>query len=231
VASAPGPKGERAVERSEAELPASELGTQRLFRVRYQGRGGGGSLKLVLRLAARDDFQLSASDPLGRAVWTLRARGEETLIIDHRRSEYCETGRSVRVPEAALASLPIEMLPLVLLGYLPVEADGPAEGEIEVRDSTGQRWTARLEEGRPRSWMLWQGEQPSLWWLAQPRGGILSHRSGSQFRWRESVAEPLAEELGTPPPPPEYTRVECDDWSIPELREDQPASAGDRSSQ
>jgi hypothetical protein len=213
------------------ELTADDLGTQRLFRVNYRGPDGGGNLRLVLRLAAADDFQLAASDLVGRALWSLAYRGAETLIVDHRRNEYCATGREVRVPEAALAALPLEMLPLVLLGRLPVAVDerDAAAGKIDVLDSLGRRWTARLEEGAPKSWTLWRAEEPSVWWLAQPRGGILSHRSGSQFRWRESVAEALDGALEPQPPPSDYAQVECDDWSLPELREDQSAPPGDRS--
>jgi len=154
---------------------------------------------------------------------------DETLVVDHRHQQFCTTGRAVRVPEAALASLPIEMLPLVLLGRLPVPAGSEAaDGELDLRDSQGRRWTARMEQGRPRSWTLWRSGEPSLWWLAQPRGGILSHRSGSQFRWREAVVESLAGGLERPGAPAEYEQVECDDWSLPELREDQPPPAGDR---
>lgn len=209
------------------EIDADELETQRLFRVRYQGPGGSGGLKLVLRLASADRFSLAAADTLGRPVWSLGASEDETLIVDHRRKESCRTDADVRVPEAALAPLPIGMLPLVLLGRLPVAA-GEADGTINLRDPQGRRWTARMDRGRPLAWTLWQSGEPALWWLAQPGGGVLSHRNGSQFRWRERVVEPLEAGHETLEPPAEYPQVDCDEWGLPELRQDQPAPAGDR---
>lgn len=193
-------------------LPESALATQRIFRVRYQGPGAGGGLRLVLRIAAAESFSLAASDTFGRAVWSLRFVDGTTTIADHRRQERCETGADVRVPEAALAPLPVDRIPLVLLGQLPFLAD-PSLEKIDVRDVAGRRWTAKLEGGRPASWTLWSVDRPSLWWLAQPKGGILSHPGGSQFRWREGPSEPLA---GTelPDPPLDYVQVDCASWDI-----------------
>ena len=214
-----------------APLPDEALGTQRLYRVRYQGAEGGGGLRLVLRLAAADRFSLAASDSFGRAVWTLALAASETTVVDHRLSEYCATGADVRVPEAALAPLPVSMLPSVLLGRLPVSSGRAAAGdELDLVDSAGRRWTARNDEDGLASWTLWDEGEPSLWWLAQGRsGGVLSHRGGSQFRWREGAVEPLAEGAELLEPPAGYSRVDCDAWSLPQLREDQSASAGDRS--
>ncbi len=208
-------------------LAEDEANTQRLFRVRYQGPEGAGGLRLVLRLAAADRFSLAASDTLGRPVWSLGFAEERTLVVDHRRREVCATGADVRVPEAALAPLPIDMLPIVLLGRLPVAA-AETDGAVDLLDRQERRWTARMAEGRPLSWTLWSAGEPSLWWLAQPDGGVLSHRGGSQFRWRQSVVEPLGAGLETLEPPDGYPEVDCDDWNLPELRQDQPASAGDR---
>lgn len=210
-----------------AGLAEGEANTQRLFRVRYQGPRGSGGLRLVLRLAASDRFSLAASDTLGRPVWSLGYAGGRTLVVDHRLQETCATGADVRVPEAALAPLPIEALPIVLLGRLPVAA-AERDGPVDLVDGQERRWTAKLEDGRPLTWTLWSAGEPSLWWLAQPDGGVLSHRGGSQFRWRQTVVEPLAEGLELLEPPDEYPRVDCDDWDLPELRQDQPASAGDR---
>ncbi len=206
-----------------------ELRSQRLFRVRYQSREGSGGLRLVLRLAATDRFSLSASDTLGRPVWSLGYADGETLIVDHKLKESCRTGADVRVPEAALAPLPIEMLPLVLLGHLPVTSE-QTDGEVDLLDAQARRWTARMEDGRPLSWTLWSGGEPSLWWLAQSRGGVLSHRSGSQFRWRESVVEPLSAGAEALEPPAEYPVIDCEAWSVSEPRQDQPAPPGDRPS-
>ncbi len=213
---------------SVASIPTAELETQRLYRVRYQGPQGDGSLRLVLKLEAPDRFSIAASDTFGRAVWSLAFADSETRIVDHRAKTHCATGADVRVPEAALAPLPIGLLPSVLLGRLPVMPERLGEGEVlDFLDSAGRRWTARIEEGEPRAWTLWRGGEPSLWWQPQGTGGgVLSHRSGSQFRWRETGNEPLATSTEPPPPPDGYPRVSCDDWGVPEPREDQPAPSG-----
>ncbi len=218
---------------SAAPIPEEALGTQRLYRVRYEGDQGGGGLRLVLRLGAVDRFSLAASDSFGRAIWTLALAASETLVVDHRLAEYCATGADVRVPEAALAPLPVEMLPSVLLGRLPVSsAEAQPDDQLDLTDRDGRRWTARREQGELASWTLWddQGE-PSLWWLAQGRGGgVLSHRGGSQFRWRETASEALSPGAELLEPPAGYSLVNCDAWSLPQLREDQPAPAGGRPS-
>jgi hypothetical protein len=200
-----------------APIPDEALDSQRLYRVRYEGPGGGGGLRLVLRVAAADRFSIAASDPFGRAVWSLSLAASETLVVDHRRAEYCTTGADVRVPEAALAPLPVGMLPSVLLGRLPV-SPGASESadELELIDREGRRWTARFVGGELASWTLWDDSSPSLWWLAQGRGGgVLSHRGGSQFRWRETAAEPLAAGAEVLEPPAGYSLVDCDAWSLP----------------
>ena len=78
----------------------------------------------------------------------------------------------------------------------------PADADrTDWTDDAGQRWTARWEDGELAGWMLWQAGEPQLWWSRQPRGGILSHRDGSQFRWRQTAREDLV--------PGEYRRIEA----------------------
>ncbi len=184
----------------------------------------------MLRLAAADRFQLAASDPFGRALWSFRLAEGEVLIVDHREKTFCATRESPRIPEVILATLPPAVLPRVLLGELPVELPaGAAGGEaLDFTDAGGSRWTATLDGGEVASWTLWENAAPTLWWSRQPRGGILSHRDGAQFRWRLTVAEPLADPEPALEVPTDYLPVECDEWDLPELREDQPAPAGDR---
>ncbi len=161
-----------------------------LFRVRYQGPEGGGSLRLVMRQVAAERFQLQASDTFGRAVWSLDLDVQDVLLVDHRRKEACVAGTELRVPEMALRPLPLPAVARVLASQTPL----PAPAEVDPSDWTdddGRRWTARWEDDLLASWTLWQAGEPQLWWSRQPRGGVLSHRDGSQFRWRQVTREKL----------------------------------------
>lgn len=182
---------------------------QTLFRVHYEGPGGGGSLRLVMRQAAPDRFQLRAADTFGRAVWSLDVEGEQVLLVDHRRQEACRAGGELRIPEIALRPLPLPAVARVLDGRTPLPAPAGAD-RTDWTDDTGQRWTARWENDGLASWTLWQVGEPQLWWTRQPRGGILSHRDGSQFRWRRTAREELtAAEYRRLEAPGEYRLGEC----------------------
>lgn len=165
-----------------------------LYRVRYEGAEGAGSLRLVLRQVAADRFQLKAADSFGRAVWSLDLDGdldgEEVLLIDHRKDEACVSGSELRVPEMALRPLPLPAVARVLVSQTPLEAP-PDLDRTDWIDDTGQRWTARWEDDLLAAWTLWQEGEPQLWWSRQPHGGVLSHRDGSQFRWRRTAREKL----------------------------------------
>lgn len=174
-------------------------GEQTLYRVRYGGPEGRGSLRLVMRQVAPDRFQLQAADTFGRAVWGLDYEGDEVLLLDHQRKEACVAGRELRVPELALRSLPLPAVARVLGGETPLPAPASAD-PTDWTDGSGQRWTARWEEGLLVAWTLWQDGEPRLWWSRQDDGGILSHRDGAQFRWRRTMSETLA--------PSRYRRLE-----------------------
>ncbi len=178
-------------------LVAGELreATQSLYRVHYDGPAGQGGLRLVLRRASTTRFQLEASDLLGRALWTLRADGEETLLANHREKILCQGRERIEIPDPVLAELSPADLARALEGLLPVTPPDslPKEGRVEFRDSRGRRWTASYDLGLPVSWTLWDEKRPVLWWLRAERGAVLSHRDGSQFRWRLTSSEPLAE--------------------------------------
>jgi len=198
-------------------LPDESLRTQRLFRVRYEGPEGRGGMKLVLKLTAETNFQMLTSDALGRPLWSLQTSDSETLLIDHRGKEFC-VSEEIRLPEAVFQVMPWRSLPRVLLGYLPIELEveeWSSGGEIEFRGNDGRRWTARLEEGRPMSWILWEGDRPLLWWSRQGQGGVLSHRQGVQYRWREIVSEPLPSPLGDLQIPTGYRALDCHASNLP----------------
>ena len=173
--------------------------SQTLYRVRYEGPEGAGSLRLVMRRLATDRFQLKAADSFGRAVWSLDLDGQEVLLVNHRRKEACVSGSELRVPEVALRPLPLPAVARVLASRTPLPAP-PGVDRADWTDEAGQRWTARWEGDLLASWTLWQSGEPQLWWSRQPRGGVLSHRDGSQFRWRETAREKLL--------PANYQRLE-----------------------
>ena len=205
------------------ELPGAELATQRLFRVRYDGPEGEGGLRLVLRLAGVGRYTVQTSDRLGRSLWSLEVAAEGHLLVDHRGETFCRAPGEVTLPEVALAPLPLRSIPRVLLGYSPVVGgrEPPASGAgDEVVDPEGRRWTlVRGEEGL-KSWTLWSAGEPLVWWLRQPGGGILSHREGVQFRWRQVVREPLEGPLQGVVVPPGYRETVCRGAAIGQAPED-----------
>jgi len=167
-------------------------------------------MRLALYRADRNRFQLRASDTFGRSLWDLSVADGNYRILDHRSSRYCESKDEVHVPAIALAPLPVDRLPDMLSGRLPV---APAAGERfetgEFRDEKGRRWTVEFGSGMLESWTLWEANEPSLWWRRQERGGVLSHRKGSQVRWRMNVLEPMTEPLADLESPPSFERVDC----------------------
>lgn len=177
-------------------MPAA---AQTLYRVRYEGGEGAGSLRLVMRQVAAARFQLRAADTFGRAVWSLDLDGDEVLLVDHRRKEACLSVGDLRVPEVALRPLPLPAVARVLVGRTPLPAPEGVDRE-DWTDATGRRWTVRWEDDLPAAWTMWEGGEPQLWWSRQREGGVLSHRDGSQFRWRRTAREKLL--------PASYRRLE-----------------------
>jgi len=201
---------------STATVMAGGPGRQVLLRVRYRGVDGRGRLRLTLRRPGEERFQLHAADVLGRALWSLGSSGGETLMIDHRRREYCVFEGDVVVRAIALAELPVLILPRVLLGELPF-AGGRETGsaELDVIDSRHRRWTATMaEDGHAVAWTLWQNDQAMIWWRKTDDGAILSHRGGAQVTWT-LIADEILETV--PPslePPVEYEPGHCDESDL-----------------
>ncbi len=185
-------------------LAGDDLGTQRLFRLRYDGPEGEGSFRLTLRLVAADRYRASAVDAVGRLVWSLSVEGEEGLWLDHRQERFCRF-RGRFAPEAlALSPFGLPSLPALLLGRIPVApADplGPAEmgkqERLDYLDTEGRRWTAQLlPSGDLASWTLWQEGEPVAWWSRQGEEALLSERRrAAQLRWREVLREAISGEL------------------------------------
>lgn len=193
-------------------LRDEDLSAQHLLRVRYRGSKGSGALRVILKLEARDRYRVETKDRFGRGVWTVEAIAGEILFVDERSRLYCRSRKGVRIPEIALESLPLGELPAVLLGRLP--GDLTRAGEGEYRDSDGRRWTVVGQAMAPESWTVWEDGEPWLWWRDEGEsGGLLSHRTGSQLRWRRVANEPLAAGLPKPDLGDRYTRVGCDEWA------------------
>ena len=65
---------------SSVGLQAPDLKTQSLFRVRYQGDAGSGTLRLVLKIDDPSRYQIETKDRFGRAVWRLELSAGGTLL-------------------------------------------------------------------------------------------------------------------------------------------------------
>lgn len=198
-------------------LPTAELGSQRLYRVSYDGPEENGSFRLTLLLETPERYQVRTVDPLGRALWTLDVAGEQGLWTDHRNRLFCRLDGAFDLAAARLAPFPLPALPALLLGRLPAPPATPVEGEgdgrISYRDAEGRRWSARLADGLPAAWTLYGEDGPSLLWSRQGDESYLSDRlRGSQLRWREVVREGLAEPLPARLPsarPAGYREADC----------------------
>lgn len=206
-------------------VSARELGTQRLFRMHYDGPEGEGSFKLTLRLAAEDAFQISTVDRLTRRWWGLSVDGDQALLLDHRAKTYCRYGGEIEIAAVPLGPLPFSTLPALLLGRLPLAAATPAEAsddEIDFRDRFGRRWSAIIEGSRPVNWILWGDDGPEVWWQRRDDTALLSSRhEGLQLRWRQVVVEAMEAPLGEVTIPPNYSPGDCAERGVTPLDDDQ----------
>ncbi len=209
-------------------VPGDRLGKQYLFRVAVDASRGAGSGRLVLILADRERYQLRAADTLGRALWSFASEPPGWVLMDARAERYCRGPGKPTLPDLDLGVLAPVSLPAVLLGFLPEppEVADPAASALDWHDGSGRRWTVRGSEARAIAWTLWEGGRPLVWWTREGDGGILSHRSGVQVRWRQVTSEPLPGPVAALVPPAGYHETTCDELHLPELREDQPPPPG-----
>lgn len=221
------------------ELPASALGTQRLYRVGYEGPDGGGHFRLTLRLGSADRYQVRAVDPIGRALWSLDVDGGRGLWIDHRAAAACRLEGRLDIATGQLTPFPLAAIPALLLGRLPaipqgtpvdeegspgeeVDEPAPAEGvpaasgsgsrRLVFLDRQGRRWSAVVDGGTPLSWAMSEpGESvPGVWWRRRGGESLLSdRRRGVQLSWRERVVERLTTALAPLAVPTSYALVPC----------------------
>lgn len=201
------------------QVPASAFGTQRLYRAHYDGPQGNGGLRITLRLAAADRYSAQAVDRLGRSLWAIDIDGERGLWLDYRHDVACHLAGEFDLAGLPLSPLPLEAFPALLLGRLPVPpaAEPRHRGHALVfRDAWGRRWEVMASGDQVSSWRVSRDGHPIGWWMWKDGEAILSDREGgSQLRWREVVAEPLA---GEPPPlnvPTGFREAACRDLEVP----------------
>lgn len=222
------------------EIPSAAYPSQRLFRINYEGPEGDGTLKMVLRLESPERYRLTLSDRLGRTLFTVDAAvdhlggvgGMDGWLMDHRERLACRLEEGLHLEGVPLEPFAVDALPAVLLGRLPAAPEDPgavlaelsrrpAAGELDYRDRLGRRWTAQLAPAaaaRVRTWILWRGGEPALWWRSTDAGegsgggaeALLSDRlRGVQMRWKEVAREPLGERLPEPGRPAGFGIGEC----------------------
>jgi hypothetical protein len=195
-------------------LAPDDYPTQRMLRVRYQGEGEEGSFRVILRLLDPDHFQLIAVDPLGRTLWGLAYDTDEVHFINYRQGLECRSSGSVVLTSVVLDTLPVRDLPAVLLGRLPATVRSANQmGQTRLVDDRGREWTVTEDRGEVQHWTLWRDEEPLMWFQRVNDGGLLSHRGGGQFRWRESLREELLEMPETLTRPETVRSVSCDTFT------------------
>lgn len=216
---------------AEAELPAGravpapgglredDAHTQSLFRVQYEGPEGSGALRLVLKVEGPERYLVETRDRFGRLLWRIEGSAERNLLVDDRLRLYCASEEGIRIPEIALEALPLEDLPGILLdrlpgGLVPLEAPGGEAGEAaEYRDRRWRRWTVTGPVEEPTAWTYWESGEPRMWWRREAPGeAVLSHRAGTQLRWKRVASEPMAGALETLELDASYQRIACSAW-------------------
>lgn len=202
------------------EIPPAALGSQRLYRIGYQGPEGKLAFRLTLYLMSPTRFRMDAADGIGRRIFSLEVRDAGTagapaaLWLDHRENRYCRLSSASLPAGLPLANLPLEALPRLLLGVMPAEPASELAregGKVSYRDAAGQQWSGNLgANGLLEWWTLAEGGQPVAWWQRQPAETIYSdRRAGLQVRLQEQVVERLAEEPAPLAVPPGYAESVC----------------------
>lgn len=222
------------------ELPAESYPSQRLYRVRYQGPEGQVGVRLTLYLEAPDRYRMETADSLGRKIWSLgMVPSGQALWLDHRQELYCRVDGAGEQRFLPLAHLPLEALPRLILGLLPVPPAAERQradvrraenGELSYRDEAGRLWSGRLEGGSLEWWSVRDDgvdgldrdplgvggsstTGPVAWWRRDEAGESIfsDRRGGQQVRWSEQVRETLGRPLDRLEIPSTYREAVCVD--------------------
>ncbi|MGE5233515.1 MAG: hypothetical protein ACM3OB_05345 [Acidobacteriota bacterium] len=186
---------------------------QVLFRAQFASREGSGSLRLVLRQAGPQRYELRAADIAGRGLWRLVVVGDAGLLVDEGASRFCRPAGSVRLEGLRLPALPLAVVPRILLGQSPVPGSSPDARAAE--EAGGRRWTWTATGGEVESWTLWQRGEAIAWWRRDGSTAVLSTRGGAQLRWVAAVSEPLRGPLPDLEPPAGAVEGDCGAGTIP----------------
>ncbi|MEM9553166.1 MAG: hypothetical protein AAGC60_02830 [Acidobacteriota bacterium] len=203
-------------------LPSDAYPSQRLYRMRYQGPEGEAGFRLTLYLESPERYRMEASDSLGRKIWSLgMLPSRQALWLDHRQELYCLVAAGNEQGFLPLTQLPLEALPRLLVGLMPVPPAAERRRADLRRDDTGalsfhddqdRLWSGQLEAGRLAWWSVTEvaGEAPVAWWKQVDDESIFSdRRGGQQVRWSEQVRETLGRELERLEVPRAYREGVC----------------------
>ena len=169
---------------------------------------------MTLRLASMDRYQVQASDPVGRGLWSLDVTGERGLFLNHRAKTFCTFEGSFDLSGVPLGPFPLLTLPTLLIGRVPSQPASPPEqkgGQVTFHDAAGRLWSAVVDAGgEVESWNLSEGGEPSAWWIRRESWAILSDRErGVQVRWKEVLREPLDGAPAVLETPAGYREASC----------------------
>lgn len=197
------------------QIPPSSLGTQRLYRATYSGPEGEGSFRITLRLLSSERYQVQASDPLGRTLWSLDVAAGGGRWLDHRNRVTCAFTGALDLSGLSLGPFPLVSLPALLLDRLPAAPEGAVETtgrELRFRDASGRSWSAaEAADGGLASWSLGAEGGSTVWWTHREGWSILSDRARkAQVRWSEVTAEKLVREPPPIIPPADFKEEPCE---------------------
>ncbi|MEM9290633.1 MAG: lipoprotein insertase outer membrane protein LolB [Acidobacteriota bacterium] len=180
------------------EMP--EEAFQALYRVRYDSeKEGRGSFRLTLRYLRSERFQLSATGPLGRSLWSLEVTGPDALLVDHRQRRGCRLTTDVVLDQRLLASFPLSRLPALIDARVPQRPahagldPGSGDRAVAYRDARGRRWVVGLdtESQRVLRWSLStaEGELLARMNIDGEWRELMEAEGGLELRWQEVVRE------------------------------------------
>lgn len=187
---------------------------------------------MTLRLASMDRYQVQASDPVGRGLWSLDVMGERGLFLNHRAKTFCTFEGSFDLSGVPLGPFPLLTLPTLLIGRVPAQPASPPEqrgGQVTFRDAAGRLWSAVIDAGgEVESWNLSEGGEPSAWWIRRESWAILSDRErGVQVRWKEVLHEPLEGAPAALETPAGYREASCREPGIDPVSPSPPRDGGE----
>ena len=177
-------------------LAASELDSQRLFRVRLRSAEGKGRFRLMLRIENRRRYRIEATHPIfNRRLWSFDVDADQGLLVDYLQGVHCAFEGAVEMSALPMGPFPFESLPALLLGHPPlapasVVADQGSEG-LTYRDRLGRRWSVAFEGDAVVAWTLWRDDTPRVEWrIDGDWARLTAEENDLQLRWRETVREP-----------------------------------------